>query len=51
LPSQHALGLGVDAWNGEYPFAGGAQDAVLGDVGCELVVPDLQREREPVVAV
>ena len=49
--AQHALGFGIHARNGEHPLAGGPQDLVLRDVDGELVVPDLQRERQSVVAV
>ena len=48
---QHALGLGIHARNGEHPLACGPQDLVLRDVDGELVVPDLQRQRQSVVAV
>ena len=49
--AKHALRFGVYAGNGQHPLTCGAQDAVLGDVSRELVVPDLQRERQPMVAV
>ena len=48
--AQHALRLGVYTRNGKHSLAGGAQDPVLGDVRRELVVADLQRERQPVMA-
>ena len=49
--AQHALRFGVHPRNGQHPLTGGAQDLVLGDVDRELVVPDLQRQRQPMVAV
>ena len=50
-PSEHALRFGIHARNGEHPLAGGPQDPVLRDVDGELIVLDLQRERQAVVAV
>ena len=47
---KHALRLGIHARNGEHPLACGPQDPVLRDVDGELVVLDLQRERQSVVA-
>jgi hypothetical protein len=48
-PPQHPLGLRIHARHGKHPFTGGPQDLVLRDVDGELVVPDLQRERQPVM--
>ena len=43
---QHALGFGIHARNSEHPLACRPQDPVLRDVDGELVVLDLQRQRE-----
>ena len=43
---QHALGLSIHERNREHPLASRPQDPVLRDVDGELVVLDLQRQRE-----
>ena len=43
---QHALGLGIHARNGEHRLTCRPQDPGLRDVDSELVVLDLQRQRE-----
>jgi hypothetical protein len=48
---EHALRLPIDARHGEHPLARGTQDLIFRDVDGELVVPDLQRERQAVVPV
>ena len=48
---QHALRLGIHTRNREHPLACRPQDPVLRDVDGELVVLDLQRQRQSMVAV
>ena len=48
-PPQHALRLGVDPRNREHAITRGPQHLVLRDVDGELVVPDLQRQRQAVM--
>jgi len=43
---QHAEGFGIQVRDREHPLAGRPQDPVLRDVGGELVVLNLQRQRE-----